>query len=63
MKFATKLIRHYHLTLGMLLHYLVKLKVYISADIQQIGHLRLTRVGLRNYVLDGVKITHVKGHV
>ena len=37
MKFATKLTRHYHLTLGMLPHYLGKLKIKIfcrySADI------------------------------
>ena len=36
MKFARKPIRHYHLTLGTLLHYLGKLKIQISADIQQI---------------------------
>jgi len=36
MKFVTKPIRHYtHLTLGMLLHYLGKLKSQILADIQQ----------------------------
>ena len=35
MKFATKLIRHYRLTLGTLLHYLGKLKIQISAEIQQ----------------------------
>jgi len=36
MKFATKPIRHYHLILGMLLHYLRKLKIQIFADIQQL---------------------------
>jgi len=29
MKFATKSTRHYHLTLGVLLHYLGKLKIHI----------------------------------
>ena len=36
MKFATKAIRHYHLTLGTLLQYLGELKIQIYADIQQI---------------------------
>jgi len=35
MKFATKHIRHYHLTLGMLLHYLGKLKIKFSADAEK----------------------------
>ena len=36
MKFATKSNRQYRLTFGTLLHYLGKLKIQISADIQQI---------------------------
>jgi len=36
MKFATKRYDTTHLTLGTLLHYLEKLKIQISADIQQI---------------------------
>jgi len=39
MKFATKPVRHHHLTLGMLLHYLGKLKIQTfcrySADMQE----------------------------
>ena len=39
MKFATKPIQQYHLTLGMLLHYLGKLKIQIfciySADMEE----------------------------
>ena len=39
MKFATKCIQHYHFTLGMLLHYLGKLKIQIlctySADLEE----------------------------
>ena len=36
MKFATKLIDVTHLTLGMFLQYLEKLKIQFFADIQQI---------------------------
>ena len=36
MKFATNHVRQYHLTLGMLLHYLGKLEVKFSANIPQI---------------------------
>jgi len=36
MKFATKPYNITHLTLGMLLHYLRKLRIHISADSQQI---------------------------
>ena len=35
MKFATKSTQHHHLTLGMLLHYLGKLKIKFSADMEE----------------------------
>ena len=37
MKFATTPMWHAHLTLGTLLHYLGKLEIQISADIQQLS--------------------------
>ena len=36
MKFATKPLQHYYLTLGMLLRYVVKIKIQFFADLQQI---------------------------